>query len=68
MLEGEGNDLGHAPLAGWMWWAVNPNSVDTGGLVHLSTHTETHLCRSVRLIHKIAYEVLDIDWILCSGY
>ena len=23
----------HAPVAGWLWWALNPNSNDTGGLV-----------------------------------
>ena len=33
LLEGEADDGRHAPVAGWMWWAANPNSVDTGGLV-----------------------------------
>ena len=32
-MKGDGDDGRHAPVAGWLWWAVNPNSVDTGGLV-----------------------------------
>lgn len=26
-------DFWHAPVAGWLWWAWNPNSADTGGIV-----------------------------------
>jgi hypothetical protein len=27
------DDYWHAAVAGWMWWAWNPNSIDTGGIV-----------------------------------
>jgi hypothetical protein len=27
------DDFWHAAVAGWMWWAWNPNSIDTGGIV-----------------------------------
>ena len=29
-------DFWHAPAAGWLWWAWNPNSHDTGGIVRAS--------------------------------
>ena len=32
-MEGAAADGKHHPVAGWLWWAVNPNSNDTGGLV-----------------------------------
>ena len=38
LMEGEANDGAHAPVAGWLWWALNPNAVDVGGLVCTTTH------------------------------
>ena len=37
LMEGEANDGAHAPVVGWLWWALNPNSVDVGGLVRLTS-------------------------------
>ena len=37
LLEGEADDGAHTPVAGWLWWALNPNSVDVGGLVCTTT-------------------------------
>jgi hypothetical protein len=31
--DGGAADGRHQPVAGWLWWALNPNSNDTGGLV-----------------------------------
>ena len=31
--DGVSADGRHEPVAGWLWWALNPNSNDTGGLV-----------------------------------
>ena len=33
LTEGETADYAHASVTGWLWWALNPNSVDVGGLV-----------------------------------
>ena len=36
------DDFWHAAVAGWMWWAWNPNSIDTGGIVrHVLTSLES---------------------------
>jgi hypothetical protein len=32
------DDFWHAAVAGWMWWAWNPNSIDTGGIVSHACH------------------------------
>ena len=42
LLEGAAGDGAHAPVAGWLWWALNPNSVDVGGLVWPSWHLSEH--------------------------
>ena len=39
LLEGEADDRSHAPVIGWLWWALNPNSVDVGGLVSIRLAT-----------------------------
>ena len=35
LLDGAMDDGAHAPVAGWLWWALNPNAVDVGGLVRI---------------------------------
>lgn len=34
------DDFWHAAVAGWMWWAWNPNSIDTGGVVRSVLHAK----------------------------
>ncbi len=52
LMEGAADDGAHAPVAGWLWWALNPNAVDVGGLVSagstLKFPNNNHFCPCFR--------------------